>query len=96
MTDPENRFTVGQRAYWISEEPGLFGLGMTNHVRDGVVMSTGPAVTQVWYDGYRDPRDHHALTFANDRIWPDRLTPVRISHEKYLADKARREAEESS
>jgi hypothetical protein len=69
MSEPGSPFTVGQRAYWVYEQYS-FGY-MFRHRRSGVVMSTGPAVTQVWNDNDPDPREHHALTFANDQIWAD-------------------------
>lgn len=76
MTEPSPpTFEVGKRAYWIHESWGPFGnrhgLPPIRNVRTGVVMSTGPAVTQVWDDNGSDPVKHHALTLANDKVWPD-------------------------
>lgn len=93
MTNAESLFTIGQRAYWIHETPFLH-FGTLRYVFSGVVMSTGPAVTQVWDDSGKNPREHHAVTFANDRIWPDRGTPARIIRKwREAEERTQREAE---
>lgn len=73
---------IGQRAYWVQEYTLGTVLGAPSfsywYVYTGVVMSTGPAVTQVWNDNSPEPREHHPLTFANDKIWADPATPEQI------------------
>jgi hypothetical protein len=96
MTESSGPFTVGTRIYWIHEAkyPAFMAITLFDYIYNGVVMSTGPAVTQVWNDNDSNPRDHHALTFANDKIWADRETPAQIIRDKRREEKElRREAE---
>jgi hypothetical protein len=87
VIEQESPFTVGQRAYWIHEEYSYFSVRPIRYVLSGVVMSTGPALTQVWNDIDPDSRKHHALTYANDRLWPDHETPARMNREKTLKER---------
>jgi hypothetical protein len=83
MTDDITQagIVVGRRVYWIHEDARWSYIHRC--VYSGVVMSTGSAVTQVWNDNPRDPLEHHALTFANDKVWPDEAIPARIVWEKW-------------
>lgn len=83
---PDVPFKVGQRVYWIQEAPS-WPESLFSYVYSGVVMSTGEAVTQVWNDQGNDPREHHALTFANDKVWVDRETPTEIIRNKLAKDR---------
>lgn len=100
MTEPSPpTFEVGKRAYWIHEQvDSFYGCPPVSFyfVHDGVVMSTGPAVTQVWDDNGNDPLKHHAVTFANDKIWPEPDRPKQIASNLYKEDIARRQAAKSN